>query len=69
MKTLISGGLVLALLSAALAQGNQTSTLVVFHAIFQPDATCGAGESETTVTIGRGDSYKYKTSARSVEMC
>ena len=29
-----------------------------------PDATCGTGESEATVTIGAGDSFKYKTSAR-----
>merc|ERR1712061_644480 len=47
MRTLLSGGLVLAFLSAVLAQ----------------DATCGSGESEKTVTIGTGDSYKYKTSA------
>merc|ERR1719510_2004844 len=47
MRTLLSGGLVIACLSAALAQ----------------DATCGAGESETTVNIGTGDSYNYKTSA------
>ena len=26
--------------------------------------TCGAGESETTVTIGAGQSFNYKTSAR-----
>merc|ERR1719510_149301 len=47
MRTLLSGGLVIACLSAALAQ----------------DATCGAGQSETTVNIGTGDSYNYKTSA------
>ena len=27
------------------------------------DATCKAGDSETTVTIGAGDSFTYKTSA------
>ena len=33
-----------------------------------PDATCGSGESNTTVPIWDGDSYHYKTSDRSVKM-
>merc|ERR1711936_1025314 len=48
MQALLYGSLLLAFLSLALAQ----------------DATCKTGESETTVTIGAGDSFKYKTSAK-----
>ena len=71
MRTLISGGLVLAFLSGALAQGNHQFRSLQRDPILSsnpPDAICGAGESERNVTIGDGDSYEYKTSARSVKL-
>ena len=75
MKTLLAGTLVLALVSVALSAGiqfNISSQYVMIKSqiltSIPPDASCGAGETETIVTIRAGDSFKYKTSTWSVKL-